>query len=88
MARAAIWKTAGVSSPAILYMFGIISRRPCEDVKVMASDPVCSAPCTAPAAPPSLCISATCGMVPQMFFLPCDAHSSANSPIVDEGVIG
>jgi hypothetical protein len=26
--RAATWKTAHVSSPAILYMFGIISIRP------------------------------------------------------------
>ena len=30
--RAETWKTAGSISPAILYMFGIISRRPCEAV--------------------------------------------------------
>ena len=42
--RAATWKTAGVNSPAILYMLGIISRRPCDAVKVVASDPVWSAP--------------------------------------------
>ena len=87
-ARAATWKTAGVSSPAILYMFGIISSRPCDAVNVVVSDPVCSAPCTAPAAPPSLCISTTCGTVPQMFGLPSAAHWSANSPIVEDGVIG
>ena len=66
-ARAATWNTVEVSSPAILYMFGIISSRPCEAVKVVAREPVCSAPCTAPAAPPSLCISTTVGTVPQMF---------------------
>ena len=37
-------ETAGVSSPAILYMFGIIRSRPCDAVKVVASEPVCSAP--------------------------------------------
>ena len=50
-ARAAMWKTVEVSSPAILYMLGIISSRPCEAVKVVASAPACSAPWTAPAAP-------------------------------------
>ena len=33
--RAATWMTVGVSSPAILYMFGIISSRPCEAVNVV-----------------------------------------------------
>ena len=75
----------GVSSPAILYMFGIISSRPCEAVKVVVSAPACSAPWTAPAAPPSDCISMTSGTVPQMFVLPCADHSSANSPIGDDG---
>jgi hypothetical protein len=51
----------GVSSPAILYMLGIISSRPCDAVKVVVSAPACSAPCTAPAAPPSDCISTTSG---------------------------
>ena len=69
-------------------MFGIISRSPCDAVKVVVRAPVCRAPWTAPAAPPSLCISTTCGTVPQMFVLPSDAHWSASSPIVDEGVIG
>ena len=66
-----------VSSPAILYMFGIISRRPCDAVKVVASDPAWSAPWIAPAAPPSLCISITEGIVPQMFVFDSDDHWSA-----------
>src|SRR5688500_7977847 len=88
MARAATWKTVGVSSPAILYMFGIISSRPCDDVKVVANDPVCSAPCTAPAAPASLCISTTDGIVPQRFVRFSADQASAHSPIDDAGVIG
>ena len=55
-ARAATWNTHEVSSPAILYMLGSISRNPCEAVKVVVSAPLCSAPWTAPAAPPSDCI--------------------------------
>ncbi len=42
--RAATWITAGVSSPAILNMLGIMSRRPCEAVKLAASAPRCTAP--------------------------------------------
>ena len=42
--RAVTCRVKGVSSPAILYMLGIISSRPCDAVKVVASDPVCSAP--------------------------------------------
>ena len=87
-ARAATWNTVAVSSPAILNMFGSISIRPCEAVKVVVSAPDCSAPCTAPAAPPSLCISWTTGMLPQMFVTPAAAHSSASSAIVEDGVIG
>ena len=34
--RAATWMTAGVSSPAILNMLGIISSRPCDAVNVVA----------------------------------------------------
>ena len=87
-ARAATWNTVGVSSPAILYMFGSISIRPCDAVKVVVSAPDCSAPCTAPAAPPSDCISCTTGTLPQRFGRPCATHSSASSAIVDDGVIG
>ena len=86
--RAATWKQNGVSSPAILYRFGIIRSRPWEAVNVVASAPACRAPCTAPAAPPSDCISITCGTWPQRFGRPSADHSSASSPIADDGVIG
>ena len=42
--RAATWMTAGVSSPAILNMLGIISSRPCDAVKVVANAPPSGAP--------------------------------------------
>ncbi len=87
-ALAATWKTVGVNSPAILNMFGSMSRRPCDEVNVVDIAPACRAPWTAPAAPPSLCISVTDGIVPQRFVLPTDAHSSESSPIPEEGVIG
>jgi hypothetical protein len=86
--RAATCTTADVSSPAILYILGIISNRPCEAVKVVASVPPCSAPCRAPAAPPSLCISTTTGTVPQILGRPPLDHSSASSAIGEDGVIG
>jgi hypothetical protein len=86
--RAATWKTAGVSSPAILYMLGIMSSRPWEAVKVVVSAPPWSAPCTAPAAPASLCISITAGTLPQMLVLPSLAHWSASSAMGEDGVIG
>jgi len=72
--RADTWKTVGVSSPAILNMFGIMRRSPCDAVKVVARAPVVRAPWIAPEAPPSLCNSATTGMVPQMFFFPSLDH--------------
>jgi len=83
-----MWKTVGVSSPAILNILGTLSNRPCDAVKVVVSAPVWSAPCTAPAAPPSLCISTTEGTVPQMFLTPSDAHWSHHSPMFEEGVMG
>ena len=86
--RAATCSTAEVSSPAILYMFGIISSRPCEAVNVVASAPPWSAPCSAPAAPASLCISITAGTVPHTFGCPWLDHSSASSAIGEDGVIG
>ena len=49
--RAATCMQKGVSSPAILYMFGIISSRPCDAVNVVASAPAWSAPWTAPGGP-------------------------------------
>ena len=87
-ARALTWKTVGMSSPAILYMFGIIKRSPCDAVKVVANAPALRTPCTAPAAPPSDCISCTRRTWLKMFFLPYAAHLSAISPMGDEGVMG
>ena len=86
--RAVTWKTVAVNSPAILNMLGIISNRPCEAVNVVVSAPACNEPCTAPAAPASLCISTTSGTVPKMFFRPAAAQASGSSPKPDEGVIG
>ncbi len=86
--RADTWKTAGSISPAILYMFGILRRRPWDAVKVLVSAPACKEPCTAPAAPASLCISITVTGSPQRFFFPWAAHSSISSAIGEEGVIG
>ncbi len=42
--RAATCITNGVSSPAILYMFGIMRRRPCDAVNVVARAPAWIAP--------------------------------------------
>jgi len=39
-----MWNTVLVSSPAILYMLGIISSRPWLAVNVVVSEPVVSAP--------------------------------------------
>ncbi len=86
--RAATWITAGVSSPAILNMLGIIRRRPCDAVNVVARAPFWSAPCMAPAAPPSDCISTTSGTAPHRFGFPAAAQSSACSAIGEAGVIG
>ena len=87
-ALAATCMVNGVSSPAILYMLGIISSRPWEAVNVVASAPACSAPCTAPAAPASDCISASSGATPQRLILPRLSHSSHSSAMVELGVIG
>ncbi len=86
--RAATWITAGVSSPAILNMFGSISSNPCEAVKVVASAPLSSAPCSTPAAPASLCSSTTSGTWPHRFCRPAALQASASSPIGEAGVIG
>ena len=88
MVRAATWITHGVSSPAILNMFGTISSRPWLAVNVVARAPFCSAPCNAPAAPPSDCISTTSGVSPHRLGRPAEAQSSACSPIGVAGVIG
>ncbi len=59
--RAETCRTKEVSSPAILYRFGIMSSSPWLAVNVVVSDPACSAPCTAPATPASDCISTMAG---------------------------
>ena len=86
--RAATCMQKDVSSPAILYRFGIINSRPWLAVNVVASEPACNAPWTAPMAPPSDCISMTSGTTPQTLRLPLADHSSANSPMLDDGVMG
>ena len=83
-----MWKTVGSNSPAILYMLGIISRRPCEAVKVVVRAPVANAPWTAPAAPASDCISVTEGTVPHMLGSPLAVLASDISPMGELGVIG
>jgi hypothetical protein len=50
--------------------------------------PLCNAPCTAPAAPPSLCISTTVGTVPHTLARRALDHSSASSAIAEDGVMG
>jgi len=55
------------------------------EVNVVASAPVCSAPCITTAAPLSLRISITAGTVPHKFRAPAAARASVDSPI---GVAG
>ena len=86
--RAATWITAGVSSPAILYMLGSISSRPWEAVKVAPRVPLVTTPCRVPAAPASDWSSTTSGTAPQMLVRPAADQASADSPIAEEGVIG
>ena len=86
--RAATWITDGVSSPAILYMFGSISSRPWEAVKVVPSAPRVTAPCRVPAAPASLCSAITSGTVPHRLVRPRADQSSQCSAIGEAGVIG
>ena len=86
--RAATWKTAGVSSPAILYMFGIISSRPCDAVKVVASAPgLQRAVDRAGRAALGLHLDHLRDRAPQVR-PPSADHASANSPIGEDGVIG
>ncbi len=86
--RAATCSTVGVSSPATLNIVGIMSRSPCDDVNDVASEPFCTAPWSAAAAPPSDCISMTSGTEPHRFTRPSALQASASSPMVDAGVIG
>ena len=69
-------------------MFGIMRSRPWDAVNVVVNAPAESDPWTAPAAPPSDCISATLSTCPKIFFLPWAAQLSATSPMGEDGVIG
>ena len=69
-------------------MLGIISSSPCEAVKVDVYDPAVTEPWTAPAAPPSDCISTIFTFSPNIFFLSWETHSSILSAIGEDGVIG
>lgn len=76
---------------AILYILGILSNRPCDDVKVVAKEPAISAPCTVPAAPPSDCISITWGAYSHRLVSPWLSQLSQlsqASDIGDDGVMG
>ena len=42
--RAETWNTQGSSSPAILYILGIIRSKPCDAVKVVVRAPACKEP--------------------------------------------
>ncbi len=86
--RAVMWKTVGVSSPAILYMLGIISKSPCEAEIVVAKAPVVKEPCTAPATPASDCISLTFGTEPHIFTCPAAVLASHISAMGEDGVMG
>ncbi len=86
--RAAMCSTVGVSSPAILYMLGIINNSPWLAVKLVVIEPDNNAPWSVPAAPPSDCISMMRGTSPKMLGSPAAAHCSEYSPIGEDGVIG
>ena len=85
MVRAATCIVQGVSSPAILNMFGTISSRPCDAVNVVANAPFCTAPCSVPAAPASDCISMISGTVPHRFGRWVADHWSASSAMATTG---
>ena len=81
-------RTPGCLCPEILCIVGIISISPCDDVNEVAKLPASSAPCTAPAAPASDCISTNFTGWPNRFSLPLADHSSVFSAIGEDGVIG
>mmetsp|Transcript_96340 Transcript_96340/g.311064 ORF Transcript_96340/g.311064 Transcript_96340/m.311064 type:complete len:355 (-) Transcript_96340:53-1117(-) len=88
IARAATWMTQGINSPAILYMLGIISSKPCEEVKVVPRPPAATEPCNEPAAPASDCSCCTFNRLLKMFLTPATDHASQISAMGEDGVIG
>ena len=80
--------TAGSLSPAILYIFGIMSKSPWLQVNVVERAPDKRAPCKAPETPASDCISTvvTCSL--KTFFSPLFAFAVQYSAMAVEGVIG
>ena len=88
IARAATWITAGVSSPAILNMFGSISSSPCDDVNVVASEPGLQRPVDGPGRAALALHLDDRGTAPQTLRTPCADHVSESSPIGEAGVIG
>ena len=65
-----------------------MSRRPCDAVNVVDSPPAASPPCTAPAAPASLCIVVTSSLWPKQLTRPWADHVSTCSPIDVAGEMG
>ena len=86
--RADTSNTHGSCSAAILYMLGIIRRRPWDAVNVVVIAPAAREPWTVPAAPASDCISLTTTWLPKIFSCPAAAHWSTESAIGLDGVIG
>ena len=70
------------------YIAGIISIKPCEEVKVVVRAPACREPWQVPAAPASDCIWITSTGVPNRFFFPLADHSSTFSAMGEDGVMG
>ena len=86
--RAATCITNGVSSPAILYMSGIISSSPCDAVNVVAERSRRERAVEGARGPGLGLHLDDGGTSPHTFALPFADHSSASSPIVELGVIG
>ena len=84
--RAATCMQNGVSSPAILYMFGIISSRPCDAVKVVDERArLQRAVHRARPRPPPTASRPPREPCPRGSSAPAADHSSASSPIVRRG---
>ena len=69
-------------------MLGIINNKPWLAVYVVVSAPAASEPWNAAAAPASDCISLTITSLSKTFLRPFDDHTSIDSGIGEDGVIG